>query len=229
MVREFDTVEKRFVEGGFELPENKQRVAWVDQDTLFVATDFGEGMTDSGYPRQLKLWKRGTELSEAEFVFEGEASDISVGAYTDHTPGYERKFVYRGLTFYTNEMWELKKGKLLKIDKPEDVDVAVHEDHILFELRKDWDFEGTTYKAGSLLASDYKRWMKGKGALRELFVPSETTSLQSYGFTQNALYINVLDDVKSRVEVLWPKEDWRREPLGGVPEFGDLGVQAVDP
>jgi len=228
VVREFDIVEKRFVDGGFELPENKQRVGWIDADTLFVATDFGNGMTDSGYPREVRIWKRGTELSEAELVYEGEQADISVGAFADLMPGWERQFVYRGITFYTNEMWELKKGKLHKIEKPDDVNVDIHKDHIVFELRKDWAHEGTTYKAGSLLASSYKKWMKGKGELVELFVPSETTSLQSYGFTKNALYINVLDDVKAKVEVLWPDEDWRREPLKGVPEFGDLDVSAVD-
>ncbi len=229
VVREFDTVDKQFVEGGFQLPENKQRVSWIDEDTIFVATDFGEGMTDSGYPRQVRLWRRGTPLAEAEAVYEGQQSDISVGAYTDLTPGWERQFVYRGVTFYTNEMWERKKGKLIKIEKPDDVDVEIHHDHIVFQLRKDWEHDGTTYKAGSLLASSYKKWMKGKGELVELFVPSDTTSLQSFGFTKNGLYLNILDDVKSRVEVLWPDDGWRREPLKGVPAFGDLDVSAVDP
>ncbi len=228
VVREFDTVDKQFVAGGFELPENKQRVAWVDEDTIFVATDFGEGMTDSGYPRQVKLWKRGSDLDEAELVYEGEQDDISVGGYVDHTPGYERQFIYRGPTFFTNQMWERRKGRLRPIDKPDDVSVDIHRDHIVFELRKDWTHDGTSYKAGSLLASDYKKWMKGKGELIELFVPSDTTSLRSFGFTKNALYLNVLDDVKSRIVVLWPDEGWRREPLKGVPDFGDLDVSAVD-
>ena len=52
VIREFDTVAKRFVDGGFALPEAKSDVAWIDADTLIVGTDFGPGsMTDSGYPR----------------------------------------------------------------------------------------------------------------------------------------------------------------------------------
>ncbi len=52
VVREFDVVGKRFVEGGFQLPEAKSRVSWRGPDSLFVATDFGPGsLTDSGYPR----------------------------------------------------------------------------------------------------------------------------------------------------------------------------------
>ena len=51
---------------GFTLPEAKSEVAWRDPDSLFVGTDFGPGsLTDSGYPRIVKVWKRGTPLAEA--------------------------------------------------------------------------------------------------------------------------------------------------------------------
>ena len=44
---------------------------WIDIDHVFVATDFGEGtMTDSGYPRIVKRWARGTPLESAEVVLE---------------------------------------------------------------------------------------------------------------------------------------------------------------
>ncbi len=50
----------------------KSDVAWLNRDTLLVGTDFGPGsMTDSGYPRIVKEWKRGTPISEAKTLFEG--------------------------------------------------------------------------------------------------------------------------------------------------------------
>ncbi|MBC7938724.1 MAG: S9 family peptidase, partial [Chitinophagaceae bacterium] len=50
--REFDTVDKAFVAGGFSLPEAKSSIDWIDIDSVYVATDFGAGsLTDSGYPR----------------------------------------------------------------------------------------------------------------------------------------------------------------------------------
>lgn len=53
--REFDLQQKTFVDGGFQLPEAKSRVAWKSADILLVGTDFGEGsLTDSGYPRLVK-------------------------------------------------------------------------------------------------------------------------------------------------------------------------------
>ena len=65
VTREFDVVKKAFVAGGFALPEAKSQVGWKDFDTLYVATDFGPGtLTDSGYPRIVKEWKRGTPLTE---------------------------------------------------------------------------------------------------------------------------------------------------------------------
>jgi prolyl oligopeptidase PreP (S9A serine peptidase family) len=66
VVREFDLGTGRFVEGGFTVPEAKSNVAWVDSDTLLVGTDYGTGLADrSGYPRIVKLWKRGTPLAGA--------------------------------------------------------------------------------------------------------------------------------------------------------------------
>ena len=39
VVREFDLAQRDFVAGGFSLPESKGSVSWIDEDTLFVATD----------------------------------------------------------------------------------------------------------------------------------------------------------------------------------------------
>jgi prolyl oligopeptidase len=38
-VREFDTRTRAFVEGGFRLPEGKHGLAWLDTDTILVATE----------------------------------------------------------------------------------------------------------------------------------------------------------------------------------------------
>jgi len=51
VVREFDTVDRRFVAKGFELPEAKSSVDWLDADTVYVATDFGPGSL-SEFPRR---------------------------------------------------------------------------------------------------------------------------------------------------------------------------------
>lgn len=54
VTREFDLQTRTFVKGGFELPEAKGGMAWIDKDSAYVYTDFGPGsMTTSGYPLSL--------------------------------------------------------------------------------------------------------------------------------------------------------------------------------
>ncbi|HRL05316.1 MAG TPA: S9 family peptidase, partial [Brevundimonas diminuta] len=63
-VREFDLTTKRFVDGGFVIPEGKHRISWLDRDTLLIATDFGPGsLTESGYPFIVKSLTRGHPLA----------------------------------------------------------------------------------------------------------------------------------------------------------------------
>ena len=68
-------------DGGFVVPTAKSSVGWRGAHELLVGTDTGPGsMTDSGYPRQVLSWGRGTKLSEAELVWdEAVKEDISAG------------------------------------------------------------------------------------------------------------------------------------------------------
>ncbi len=86
VVREFDLLTKSFVseeQGGFVLPPAKSNVYWKSINLLLVGTDLHDGtsMTDSGYPRVVREWRRGTPLSASEVVYEGDASDVSVTGY----------------------------------------------------------------------------------------------------------------------------------------------------
>ena len=76
------------------LPEAKHVIDFEDDDTVLVGTDFGDGsLTDSGYPRLIKRWRRGTLLQDAETVFSGSASDVSVSVGCSSDPGFERTFI----------------------------------------------------------------------------------------------------------------------------------------
>ncbi|MCP5105942.1 MAG: S9 family peptidase, partial [bacterium] len=77
VIREFDISTKSFVKDGFQLPEAKSFTAWRDIDTIYVGTNFGEGsLTKSGYPRIVKLWKRGTPLKDAKTIFETKETSV---------------------------------------------------------------------------------------------------------------------------------------------------------
>lgn len=230
IVREFDLDRKAFVDDGFSLPEAKSRVAWRGRESLFVATDFGPGsLTTSGYPRTVREWARGTPLPQAEVVFEGQPDDMAVGASRDLTPGFERDFLVRQITFWTNEFFLRRDGHLLKIDKPDDANASVHREWLLIELRSPWTVEETTYPAGALLAANFEAFLKGDRTLHVLFEPTDRTSLAAWAGTRNHILLTTLDNVRNRISVLtFTDGTWHREPLSGVPDIGTATVSPVD-
>src|SRR5690606_30540295 len=187
-------------------------------------------MTESGYPRIVKEWKRGTPLASAAVVYEGRADDMYIAAVHDHTPGFERDFVSRTLAFYNDELYLRKAdGELARIDAPNSANKSVHKQWLTLELREPWEVGGRIYPAGSLLAAKFDEFMDGQRDFVVLFEPTQTSSLAGSSWTRNHLVLNVLEDVKNRLTVLTPGEDgWSRRPLGGVPEFGTIGASAVD-
>ncbi len=234
VTREFDLETQAFVEDGFVRPEAKGGLQWIDQDTVYVFTDFGAGsLTASGYPRIVKEWKRGTPLSEAKVVYEGKPGDMYIAAYRDLTPGFERDFVSRTIAFYNDELYVRgKDGKLSKIDVPNSANKAVHNQWLTVELREPWVVKGTSYPAGALLVIDFDKFLTGDRGFDAMFTPTDTTSLAGYTWTKRHLVLNVLDDVKSKVQIITPMQGtygWSQSSLPGAPALGTVSVAAVDP
>ncbi len=228
VVREFDMRTREFVDGGFELPEAKSQVSWEDRDTLLVGTDFGEGsLTESGYPRLVKRWRRGQPLAEADTVFSGTETDVIVPASKDHTVGFERTTVSRAVDFFNDEVYELRGDELIRIDTPTDSSISVHRDWLLIELRTDWDRGTEQFAAGSLLAADYDEFLAGTAQLQVVFAPDEHTYLHHYAWTRDLLVVVTLADVTSRVAVLTPGT-WAPAPVEGLPENTNTSVVAAD-
>ncbi|MFE7407710.1 prolyl oligopeptidase family protein [Isoptericola sp. NPDC057559] len=257
VTREFDLVAKRFVpaaDGGFERDTAradgrtgaKGGLAWVDEDTVYVFTDFGPGTTTpSGYPRIARLWRRGTPLEDAALVYEGTDEDMYISARRSRTPGFERDVVSRSIAFYRSETYLVEAvgtpdQRLVRVEVPESAEVGFHREWLLVELRDDWtvpsDGAGPerSYAAGSLLAAPADAFLAGSRDLTVLFAPTGSTSLVGAAWTRHHLVVNVLDDVKNAVHVLTPPADaapgvpWTRSelPLGGG--LLTVGVRAVD-
>jgi prolyl oligopeptidase len=228
IVREFDMETRAFVADGFQLPQAKSQISWADPDTTLVGTDFGaDSLTDSGYPRVIKRWRRGTPLNDAETVFEGARSDVLVNVSVDRTPGYERTLLVRATDFWNEEVYELRGAELIRIDTPTDASISIHRDWLLIDLRTDWYRGAETYEAGSLLAANYEEFLSGTAQLRVIFEPDEHTALYHYAWTKDRLLIVTLADVASRVEVAAPG-DWERRPVPGMPAATNTVVAAAD-
>ncbi|MGW4701234.1 prolyl oligopeptidase family serine peptidase [Streptomyces sp. NPDC004285] len=230
VVREFDLTAGEFVDGGFEVPEAKTRIGWIDDDTVFVGTDTGPGsLTGSGYPRTVRRWRRGTPVEESELVYEAADGDVSAWGYRDDTPGFERDFVGRSLDFFRSETYLLRPdGTTERVDVPEDALVDAHRRHLLVTLKSDWLGQPT----GSLLAFDFDAFLAGDRTAEVLFTPDERTALSGHSWTRHHLILETMRDVSTHLEVLTPGRDgagWTRTPLVGVPPLSAVGVVDTDP
>ena len=231
VVREFDISTRSVVADGFRLPESKGSVAWAGEDRLFVARDFGpDTMTESGYPRIVKLWRRGAALADAEVIFEGSRTDVSVSAHTTLEPGYETEIVRRGIDFYNSDLFIRRDGTLKAIDIPSDANAAIHRGRLFITLDSDWTVGKQTYAAGSLLVADLEGFLAGKREFDVLYHPDPGTSLEQYSPMRNHVIVNVLDNVRNRIYAVTPTADgWVRTDLTEASGMQTISVRAVDP
>ena len=228
VVREFDMATREFVADGFSLPEGRHNVAWEDENTVLVATDFGEGsLTNMGLPRLVKRWRRGEPLQNAEAIFAGEQTDVMVAVGVDRTPGSERTEIGRMIDVHNGEGYELRGDDLIHVDTPTDGVDGVHRQWLVIWLKTDWLRADARYVAGSLLVADYEQFLTGTAELRVIFEPDAHTSLGQYAWTRDRLVLVTLRDVVSRIQVIMPGS-WHAEPVAGVPDNTNTMIQATD-
>jgi len=226
-VKEFDLLEGDFVtEQPFNLPEAKTTASYKSRDVLLVGTNTGpESLTDSGYPRQIREWVRGTELKDAPVIFEGEKTDVSVSNYIDdnrHYGGPIYEVRSRSMTFYTSKKWArriqfehlLAPDDPLRLTDPEEdfVELDIQEDAslnflgnmVVVTLRSDWEpIEGNKYKQGSVIYGNATKFIEqGKTACdwTVLFQPTDRTAHDYYTCTKNYLIHCTMDNVKSKLD-----------------------------
>jgi prolyl oligopeptidase len=177
----------------------------------------------------VKEWRRGTPLSAATLVYEGQPGDVGVGAWHDDTPGFERDFVSRGITTYSNEQFLRRDGRLIRIEKPDDAEAGTFREWLIVKLRTDWSVGGRTYVSGALIATRLEDFLGGKRGFDVLFEPTERSSLEGWSTTRNAILLEVLDNVRSRLYVVRNADGaWTRSAVPGLPEFGTIGASPVD-
>ncbi|AWB81124.1 S9 family peptidase [Corynebacterium yudongzhengii] len=195
VIREFDIPTESFVEG-FELPEAKHDVSWIDRDTLLVGTDTGEGsLTSSGYPAQVRRWHRGQKLLDAEILASGSLDDVAVGGWCDTHTG--RVVIGRALDFYSSRTTVTTPSGLQTLELPEDCEVLISRDWLFILPRTAF----ADVPAGGLGVIDLEDFLAGARSFRTIFTPSPSTSLESLALTENFLVMTVLDNVATQLLV----------------------------
>ena len=228
--REFDLERRSFVEGGFELPESKSRITWRDRDSVLLAPAFTDDeMTDSGYPRTVRLWKRGTPHDDAELIFEGERGDVSVAGMRIWDGDTPHDIIYRAPGFFSREYHLFRDGEVHKLALPDDADlVDILSGQVLIRLRSDWSIEGETIPQGSLAAAGLEELLGDTPRPELVLAPSERQSIAGISTTEKTVLVHVLDNVVSRLVRVTREDDaWRAHTLQ-TPDLGTLSVVATD-
>ena len=232
--REFNVKTKSFVEDGFQLAESKGSADWLDKDTLLVSVDFGEGtMTSSGYPMITKLWRRGTDISEAQEIYRGQPDDVSIGAYGwELSSGAREIIVSRSMTFYESESFWVpyKDGKLgekVKFPISDKTQLAGEfKGQFLAQLFEDW----RGFKSGDLVSFSAQDFFEtGKiETINKVYSPDARSSISDFGVTKSKLLMSISTDVMGRGFAFdWGGKSWTSEPLD-FPSGGQLSIGATN-
>ncbi|MYF69555.1 MAG: S9 family peptidase [Proteobacteria bacterium] len=232
VIREFDVEERSFVEDGFVVSEAKSQLSWIDGDAVYIETDFGEGsLTDSGYPRTARIWRRGETISDATEIFAGEQTDVAAGVYRSWDGDVHYDIAVRSPTFYTSMNYLVTDaGELRHIDIPEDARFrGVFKGQMLVGLKSDWTVGGETYPQGSLIAADFENFLQGERDFHVLYAPTENSALPGGGVmsTRDYLILTSLEDVVSRLfRYTLADGEWVGEEIG-TEAFGSIRLVAA--
>ena len=204
-VREFDTVSKRFVEGGFRFAEGKQDVDWLDADTLIVGREWTPGeVTESGYAMVLKTVSRSGATKE---VFRGVKTDVSVQPIVLRGDGgrTDGVMVQRGLSTFESAYSLVTDAGLKPIALPKLAQQRVYVDgQVVFSLQEAWG----GFQPGALIAYDLAALKAGTAKPQLIFQPGPRQAIQQVSATDGKLVVVLLEDVKGAVDV-WDLADGR--------------------
>jgi len=233
ILREFDTTTKSFVENGFVLEEKSQGgIQWIDEDTLMVGRDFGDDtLTDSEYPFTTRVWTRGTDIADAPEIFRGQPSDVWAGAslLRDNTGTIHARMAMRGVSFHEAEHYVEKDGEWVKLDIPLKASpFGIVDDHLLYTTDVDWEADGQTFPADSLVAVDLEAWKADpNGAAKTLvWAPGERQTKRGGAVTGSALFVQLLDNVVGKVlRFNFRDGQWVSEEVD-LPDNATVGIAA---
>jgi prolyl oligopeptidase len=203
-IREFDTRTRRFVGGGFRIPEGKHSAQWMDRDTLLVAADLsgsGADLSRAGYPLALRLVKRGQPLAAATVLFRGRPGDNRVDARVlrgaDHR--VQAIVVDRGASFFESEHFLVTPAGPVQLPLPRKVNLdGLVDGQLVFTIEEDWQ----GHPGGALMSYDLAELKRDPAAAKATLVlqPGPTQAVEAVRETRGRLLVALLDNVNGAVD-----------------------------
>ncbi len=234
-VREFDVRAKTFVRSGFRLPRGKQGVAWVSDNEIVVARDWGPGtMTASGYPFVLKTLRRGESLSAAKEVFRGKPTDMRVEAHNfyDGETGALAVLLVRRPTYWEFETYVLTPSGVVKLPlPPKSLVWGLVGGQLIFTLAQDWTpAPGRTFSQGALMAAPLGELKKGAASSAvALMTPGPRESIDQVAISRSRVLVAAYENVKGRGLVFsrGPDGHWNKRTLE-LPDNAAVNLISAD-
>lgn len=230
VAREFDPDKKAFLTDGFNLPAAKSEATYFGDNVIFFGTDFGPGtMTKSGYPRIVKVWRRGTAIAAAPTVFEGTADDVGVSPFTMlDSDGQEYAFVVRHVDFFDADYYYVTDaGQTVQLPLPRWASIAgLYDGQLLFTLRKPWN----EIAQGALASFSLKDWLISKTLpkLTTLYTPDARSSIAHVATGRSGLYVSTLENVIGHVyRYIGNSGAWTHSAVE-LPANGSAGISSVN-
>lgn len=224
--REYVVSKNQFVNDGFVMPEGKNGRAWSDADNLLIASNWGGGLTDSGYPREVRVWKRGTPFSKAEKIFEGEKTDVWADPFVLRHGDDVVRLVRRSTSFYDHELYLWTPGSGMKTTKlpiPKRFDVyGLFNGQLILRLNQSFQVDAGELKPGTLVAHHVN-----KGTMRMIFTPSERQAIVDVHITESSLVVSLLDNVIGKAMRLRPGKNGWTSTTVDLPDQGVIKVPSA--
>jgi prolyl oligopeptidase len=229
VTREFDIASRSFVANGFSLPEAKSSTAWIDRDTLLLSSALGEGMaTTSGYPRTIRLWRRGADPLAAPVIFETSAEAMGAWGGIDREDG-QLLFFDKPAFFDTIVWFGDTAGPGTLLDVPRDARAAWQHGWLVVVPRTPWTIGGVTYAPDTVLGFRRDAYLAGARTMEVLFTPAARRALSGFFWCAGRLVLSILDDLRPVFTVWTPGEaGWSSAELPGLPAIGVVSVWPLD-
>lgn len=239
IMREFDVSKREFVQNGFYLPEAKSDVVWLDENTLLTSTDFGDGsLTESGYPRQARLLKRGQLLLEAEKLFEVDSAHLKMNIICHKTKLKKYLFFTDVIDFYSIDFYfvpyeDLRQRYRLPI--PQDaILVAVFKNIGIVQLKSDWQLdESLQFKTNDVLQFDLEKFSSEPHTpahelnFQLIYRPGSRCAVESITCNDHALFLTISNNVNGELIMLKPSENGFLQKKLPFIEQGEIRVTSL--